>query len=98
MIRKPALAERAAPPPLGVPTSRYFPGLSAWPAMRPVKRKPFAPSAPATEKPPRTGTCRVHLRALRFLWVALTQAPPFALRPDWGLVTVKRTLAAWLRV
>src|SRR5437763_7695143 len=81
-IRNAVAAGRPArPPALGVATSWYLPGLSVLPPRRPVKRKLFAPAWPASVTLPRSVTSRVHLRALRFLLVGLTQARPLPLRP-----------------
>src|SRR4051812_33993814 len=94
MMRNDALAARPVlPARLGVAMSRYFAGFRVRPASRPVKRKLLTPAPPASVKLPRTLTSRVHLRALRFALVRLTQRPSGALAPGVGFATLKRPFA-----
>src|SRR5436309_3899139 len=93
MMRKAVLAA-AAPATAGFATSRYLTGFSRRPARRPVNRNEFAPALPARAKLPRSLTSRVHLCALRFDLVGLTQRPPRPRRPGRGWTTVNRTFAA----
>src|SRR3954454_1561188 len=86
------------PPAVGVASSRYLPGASVRLLKRAVKRKRLAPATLVRVKLPASVTERVHVRAPRFVLVALTHAPLFDLRPATDWTTANLTLDATLSV